>query len=104
MSALTRLFARIEQCYENGRPLYLQKDEQMPPSTESVFKIIRQADFHKMKHSDVQLLLRRQHIVVTGIPHEEQGFEEALLSIAPLDLVASIQGRLLLFCFTIAVD
>ena len=46
-----------------------------------------------MGQSDVQEILREQHIVVTGIRHQEQSFEEALLDIAPLDWVTSIQGE-----------
>ena len=52
-------------------------------------------EFLKMNHSHVQDILRKQHIVLTGMQQKEQSFEQALLDIAPLDWVTAIQGKYL---------
>ena len=92
MENMKSLFARIEEGYEQGRPLHVENNQTIV-TKKSVFKIIAKAEFLKMDPFDVQELLREQHIVVTGIRHQEQSFEEALLDIAPLDWVTSIQGE-----------
>ncbi len=91
MEGMKHLFARIKEGYEQGRPLHVQNSQTI--TKKSVFKVIGEAEFLKMDSFDVQELLREQHIVVTGIRHQEQSFEEALLDIAPLDWVTSIQGE-----------
>ena len=89
MQVLKSLFARIEASYENGLPLHVNES----PTRQSVFKIISEDEFLKMNHSEVQEILRKQHIVLTGMQHKPQSFEQALLDTAPLDWVTGIQGE-----------
>ena len=93
MRELQRLFAQIEEGYEEGQPLYVKDGKRATPKKQSVFKIIGEAEFLEMGQSDVQEILREQHIVVTDMRHQAQSFEEALLDVAPLDWVAMIQGE-----------
>ena len=93
MEALQSLFARIEGGYEEGQPLYIKEHRQTTLTKESVFKVISEAEFAEMEQSDIQEILREQHIVITGKQHRKQTFEEALLDIAPLDWVTGIQGK-----------
>ncbi len=51
-----------------------------------------EAQFGNMGAADVQQILRKQHIVITNKQYKEQNFKEALLDVAPLDWVTSIQG------------
>ncbi len=92
MEHMNSLFARIEEGYVQGRPLHVENNQTLAMK-KSVFRIIDEAEFLKMEQLDVQELLREQHIVVTGIRHRQRSFEEALLDIAPLDWVTSIQGE-----------
>lgn len=93
MQELQKLFSQIEEGYEDGQPLYVKDDRRTVPKKESVFKIFNEAEFFELEQSDVQEILREQHIVVTGIRHQEKSFEEALLGIAPLNWVTGIQGE-----------
>ncbi len=93
MENIKLLFSQIEKGYENGKPLYLKNNSQSRPTKESIFKIINEAEFIKMKQSEVQEILCEKHIVVTGMQHQEQSFEEALLEIALLDWIIEIQGK-----------
>ena len=86
------LFARIEKCYKGGRPLYVKDATQTAPTKESIFKIISEAQFVNMEVSEVQQILRKQHIVITDKRYKEQSFQQALLDVAALDWVTSIQG------------
>ena len=93
MRALQRLFDQIEEGNEEGQPLYVKDGKRATPKKQSVFKIIGEAEFLEMGQSDVQEILREQHIVVTGMRHRKQSFKEALLEIATLDWVTGIQGE-----------
>ncbi len=88
---LESLNARIEAGYEEGKPLYIKDNRQTPLTKDSVFKVVSESDFIGMKQSEVQEILRKQHLVITGMRHQEQSFKEALLDIAPLDWVTGIQ-------------
>lgn len=92
MDTLQSLLARIEEGYEDGQPLYINDNRRTTPKKESVFKIISEADFVEMEDSEVQEILREQHIVVTDMRHQKKSFEEALLDIAPLNYATGIQG------------
>ena len=92
MDDLGALFTRIEEGYDEGKPLYLIDNRQTTPSKKSVFKIISEAEFVALEPSEVQNILREQHIVVTGMQHKVKNFEEALLEIADLDWTIPIQG------------
>lgn len=92
MEYLKTLFARIEECYEGGRPLYVKDVTQTAPTKESVFKILSESQFVNMGASEVQRILRKQHIVITDKQYEGKSFQEALLDVAPMDWVTSIQG------------
>lgn len=95
------LFSRIEECYEEGQPLYIKDTNKTTPKRESVFKIISEAQFVKMEQSSIQEILRKQHIVVTDKQHQQKSFEEALIDVAPLDWITSIQGEYVsFFCKT----
>lgn len=93
METLQTLFARIEEGYEEGQPLYIKDNRRTALTKESVFKVISKAEFDEMEQSHVQEILREQHIVVTGKRHQKQSFKEALLDIAPLSWVTGIQGE-----------
>lgn len=93
MENIQSLAIRIEESYEEGKPLYVKDNRRTAPTKESVFKIISEADFIGMEESEVQEILREQHIVITDMRHKETGFEEALLEIAPLTWLTGIQGE-----------
>lgn len=93
MDNIKSLCAQIEEGYEEGKPLYVENNRRTTPTKESVFKIVDETQFVEMEHSDVQEILREQHIVVTGMRHRKQSFKEALLEIATLDWVTGIQGE-----------
>ena len=93
MQELQKLFSQIEEGYEDGQPLYVNADGRTPPEKESVFKVLDEAAFLGLEQSGVQEILRNQHIVVTGIRHQVQSFEEALLGVAPSNWVTGIQGE-----------
>ena len=93
MRDLQRLFSQIEEGYEDGWPLYIKDGRRVAPKKDSVFKIISKTEFSEMGQSDVQEILREQHIVVTDMQHQVKSFEEALLDVAPLDWVTGIQGE-----------
>ena len=90
---LESIIAQIEAGYEEGQPLYIKDNRRTPLKTESVFRVIGESEFIAMDQSDVQEILRKQHLVITDMRHREQNFEEALLGIAPLDWVTGIQGK-----------
>ena len=54
----------------------------------------------EMEQSVVQEILREQHLVITDKRQRKQSFEDALLDIAPLDWMTSIQGQIYL-CFDV---
>lgn len=89
MKTLQSLITQLEASYEEGQPLHVKGT----PTRESVFKIMSEDEFSKMNQSDVQELLRKQHIVVTGMQQKDQSFEQALLDVAPLDWTTGIQGE-----------
>ena len=74
--------------------MFVRNWERTTVTKESVFKIIDEADFLEMNHSDVQNILRDQHIVVMNKQHRQRSFGEALTDVAPLDWVTGIQGDL----------
>lgn len=86
------MFSSIEQGYEEGLPLYVNDSKRPTVTKESVFKIIKEDEFLAMDHSDVQEILRVQHIVVTNKQHRKKCFKDALVDIAPLGWVTGIQG------------
>ena len=91
MENIKLLVSQIKEGYEEEKPLYIKNNRRTMPTKESVFKIIDEAEFVEMKQSNVQEILREQHIVVTGMRYQEKSFEEALLEIAPLNRVTQIQ-------------
>ena len=92
LSTLESLINRVEEGYENGKPLYVRgTNGQSDLVRESIFKIISEADFIKMPSSDVQNILCKQHIVVTDKKYESISFQDALLDIAQPDMVTGIQ-------------
>ena len=88
------MFDRIEEGYENGQPLYVGNAHRNSSGRESVFRIMTEDAFVEMQQSDVQEILREQHIVITDKRQRKLSFEDALLDIAPLNTVTSIQGVL----------
>ena len=94
---LESIIAQIEAGYDEGQPLYIKDNRRTPLKNESVFKVISESEFIAMNQSDVQEILRKQHLVITDMRHREQNFEEALLGIASLDWVTGIQGKYVCF-------
>jgi hypothetical protein len=58
-----------------------------------MIKIIPEPEFVRTSDSKVQDILREKHIVVSGIPHQETTFKEALRDTAPLNSRVDIQGQ-----------
>lgn len=74
--------------YQDGMPLHLVDSG----PKKSIFKVLTELQFRALKDSQVQDLLRHQHIVVTDIRHDSESFAEALELLAPLQSATSIQG------------
>lgn len=86
------LLAQVEEGYEDGLPLHVTENRSIATKKKSVFKIITEATFETMEQSQVQEILREQHIVVTDMRCKKQTFEQALLEVAELSWVTAIQG------------
>ena len=88
MAKVTELIDRVEQDYHStGKPLHLAD-----PSR-SLFRIISLHDFNRMSDDQIQDLHARSHVLVTGIPEEQFGFDaEGMETLAPPDRVVTIQG------------
>jgi hypothetical protein len=87
LESLTEL---LEETYENGLPLHRANND----INTSAFKLYTKFEFKSLDHSVVQDILRQQHIIVTGQPESEVGFEKALLDFAPLHRVIQYQGQI----------
>lgn len=73
-------------------PLHVQKDPR------SVFEEITEAEFDNLPTRDAQEMLRKRHIVMTGISHRSLEFSEKGFSTLEKTMTAliSIQGQILL--------
>jgi hypothetical protein len=85
---MKQFYNRVESGYVNGRPVHIADPDL------SGFAIISNDKFQAMSATDIQLLLRRKNVVVTGCQHPELKFDEAgLRTLAPLDSQISILGK-----------
>jgi hypothetical protein len=79
---------RVEQDYHStGKPLHVAD-----PSR-SLFRIISLQDFNGMNDRQLQDLHAHSHVLVTGIPVEQFGFDaEGMETLAPPERVFTIHG------------
>jgi len=65
----------VEESYvmdgEKLVPLHVKKD------TQSVFEQITEEDFLNMSTREVQEMLRKRHVVITGVSHRRLEFNES---------------------------
>jgi hypothetical protein len=65
--------------------------------SESVFRILSNADYESKSPQEIQDLLRQKHIIVTGIPSHPMKFDEdGLETLKALDATIDIQGNILM--------
>jgi hypothetical protein len=85
----------VEESYvmdgEKLVPLHVKKD------THSVFEQITEEDFLNMSTREVQEMLRKRHVVITGVSHRRLEFNERGFSTLEktMDALISIQGDIL---------
>ncbi|MDT7543775.1 MAG: hypothetical protein QOE33_3688 [Acidobacteriota bacterium] len=92
----------IESGYVDGKPLHhlpSARSVKHLPDASSVF-VVEHADFIAMTPGNIQNIFRDRHILVTGVPQEEQHFDEESLSIfGDIDLPREINGAPFLLFF-----
>jgi hypothetical protein len=96
---LKQFFQRVESGYIDGHPLHIADPDR------SGFAIITAEKFWEMPPHEVQELIRRKNVVVTGCEHPELKFDEAgLRTLAPLDSQVSILGLALINVWLVPSD
>ncbi len=84
---MKEFFNHVEATYCHGKPLHIINLEM------SAFDILPYEEFQDMSASRVQERLRFKHILITGCPHPNMKFDEAVLcTLCSLDRPVSIQG------------
>ncbi|KAJ3500455.1 hypothetical protein NLJ89_g9788 [Agrocybe chaxingu] len=91
LKRLQVLLAAVESSYVEARPLHVSQPDK------SVFKVLKADDLARMNPTEVQEILRRQHIVTTGGPVQDIRFDKQGLSqIHPLHCVVTVQDQSIL--------
>jgi hypothetical protein len=83
-----QLIDRVEEQYTStGKPLHVVDPDH------SLIHVMSYQQFYSTPVEEIQSLHARHHLLVTGLPQEDFGFDEAgLLSLAPPEKSISIQG------------
>lgn len=65
------IYAAVEESYKDGKPPAMLGPDY------SCTRILKNEDFCKMSHGEIQKIMRTHHIIVTGVPHPQMDFSEA---------------------------
>ena len=90
----------VEGLFRDGTPLHHlpeARKEYADPGASSVF-VVDYKDLRNYLDIELQEIFRDRHILITGVPHDDQEFGlEALESLGGMDVNRCIQGESLKF-------
>jgi hypothetical protein len=97
VALLNNIQTNIQGNYKDGRPLHLlpsARSLECVPEASSIF-VIEHGDFCSMDPQRIQDIFRHRHILVLGVPREEElSFDEGTLSLfGDIDRPREITGK-----------